>query len=146
MIPCKHVFCLGCARQEERTCPRCGDKVNRVEQAGLGNIFLCTIGGSRYGNNGCRRTYLSGRDLQAHIAHRHSDKRERDKSGGGDKKKEAAGEESSGLPRAAVSSISKASLASVLAAVNSAASSYSSYTSQLSAATAVTAASSSYSG
>jgi E3 ubiquitin-protein ligase Hakai len=47
MIPCKHVFCLGCAKQEEQTCPRCGDKVNRVEQAGLGNIFLCTQGGSR---------------------------------------------------------------------------------------------------
>ena len=47
MIPCKHVFCLGCAKQEERTCPRCNDKVIRVEQAGLGNIFLCTIGGSR---------------------------------------------------------------------------------------------------
>ena len=42
MIPCKHVFCLGCAKQEERSCPRCGDKVVRVEQAGLGNIFLCT--------------------------------------------------------------------------------------------------------
>ena len=63
MIPCKHVFCLGCAKQEERICPRfrlfcwalqcswksrCGDKVSRVEQAGLGNIFLCTQGGSRY--------------------------------------------------------------------------------------------------
>ena len=65
MIPCKHVFCLGCAKQEERVCPRfrpeanchvekwlwksrCGDKVSRVEQAGLGNIFLCTQGGSRY--------------------------------------------------------------------------------------------------
>ena len=47
MIPCKHVFCLGCAKQEERSCPRCGDKVVRVEQAGLGNIFLCTSGGSR---------------------------------------------------------------------------------------------------
>ena len=48
MIPCKHVFCLGCAKQEERSCPRCGDKVVRVEQAGLGNIFLCTSGGSRW--------------------------------------------------------------------------------------------------
>ena len=47
MIPCKHVFCLGCAKQEDRVCPRCGDKVVRVEQAGLGNIFLCTSGGSR---------------------------------------------------------------------------------------------------
>jgi E3 ubiquitin-protein ligase Hakai len=26
----------------------------RVEQAGLGSIFMCSHGGSRYGNNGCR--------------------------------------------------------------------------------------------
>lgn len=32
---------------------------------------MCTYGGSRYGNTGCRRTYLSQRDLQAHINHRH---------------------------------------------------------------------------
>jgi len=32
---------------------------------------MCTHGGSRYGNDGCRRTYLSQRDLQAHINHRH---------------------------------------------------------------------------
>ena len=57
MIPCKHVFCLGCAKQEESTCPRCSDKVIRVEQAGLGNIFLCTIGGSRW-VFGCRFVVL----------------------------------------------------------------------------------------
>lgn len=43
----------------------------RVEQSGLGTVFMCTHGGSRYGNTGCRRTYLSQRDLQAHINHRH---------------------------------------------------------------------------
>lgn len=32
---------------------------------------MCTHGGSRYGNDGCRRTYLSQRDLRAHINHRH---------------------------------------------------------------------------
>ena len=31
------------------------------------------IGFARYGNNGCRRTYLSSRDLQAHVAHRHNE-------------------------------------------------------------------------
>lgn len=72
MIPCKHVFCLKCARSEPiKTCPRCNDKVLRVEQSGLGTVFMCTHGGSRYGNTGCRRTYLSQRDLQAHINHRH---------------------------------------------------------------------------
>lgn len=77
MIPCKHVFCLMCAKQEQASavrefvCPRCKDKVSRVEQSGLGSVFMCTHGGTRYNNKGCRRTYLSQRDLQAHINHRH---------------------------------------------------------------------------
>lgn len=73
MIPCKHVFCLKCGRDEPcpRACPRCKEKVVRVEQSGLGTVFMCTHGGSRYGTTGCRRTYLSQRDLQAHINHRH---------------------------------------------------------------------------
>nr|CAG4638473.1 EOG090X06V5 [Cyclestheria hislopi] len=71
LIPCKHVFCLGCGKKEDQQCPRCKEKVIRVEQTGLGNVFMCTHGGTRYGNDGCRRTYLSQRDLQAHINHRH---------------------------------------------------------------------------
>lgn len=72
MIPCKHVFCLHCGRAEPyKSCPRCKEKVSRVEQSDLGTVFMCTYGGSRYGNTGCRRTYLSQRDLQAHINHRH---------------------------------------------------------------------------
>jgi E3 ubiquitin-protein ligase Hakai len=74
MIQCKHVFCLHCARTEfamQKQCPRCKDKVIRVEQTGLGTVFMCIFGGSRYGKTGCRRTYLSQRDLQAHINHRH---------------------------------------------------------------------------
>lgn len=70
-IPCKHVFCLACGKQEQKQCPRCLDKVSRVEQTGLGTVFMCTHGGTRYGSSGCRRTYLSQRDLQAHINHRH---------------------------------------------------------------------------
>uniref|UniRef100_A0A1B0GKJ2 E3 ubiquitin-protein ligase Hakai n=2 Tax=Lutzomyia longipalpis TaxID=7200 RepID=A0A1B0GKJ2_LUTLO len=72
MIPCKHVFCLACAPTEPlKECFRCKEKVCRVEQSGLGSVFMCTHGGSRYGSKGCRRTYLSQRDLQAHINHRH---------------------------------------------------------------------------
>uniref|UniRef100_A0A182SKK5 E3 ubiquitin-protein ligase Hakai n=1 Tax=Anopheles maculatus TaxID=74869 RepID=A0A182SKK5_9DIPT len=72
MIPCKHVFCLQCARSDTlKACPRCKEKVVRVEQTRLGTVFMCTHGGTRYGNTGCRRTYLSQRDLQAHINHRH---------------------------------------------------------------------------
>lgn len=73
MIQCKHVFCLTCARTEAvlKQCPRCKEKVVRVEQTGLGTVFMCTHGGTMHGRTGCRRTYLSQRDLQAHINHRH---------------------------------------------------------------------------
>ncbi|XP_060570257.1 E3 ubiquitin-protein ligase Hakai-like isoform X1 [Ruditapes philippinarum] len=71
MIQCKHVFCFTCAKKTEKTCTRCGDPVQRIEQSALGTVFLCTYGGSKHGSNGCRRTYLSQRDLNAHIGHRH---------------------------------------------------------------------------
>jgi len=54
-----------------KICPRCKEKVIRVEQTGLGTVFMCTHGGTMHGRTGCRRTYLSQRDLQAHINHRH---------------------------------------------------------------------------
>ena len=50
---------------------RCNDPVQRVEQAALGTVFICTHGGTKHGVSGCRRTYLSNRDLQAHIQYRH---------------------------------------------------------------------------
>nr|XP_006820324.1 PREDICTED: E3 ubiquitin-protein ligase Hakai-like [Saccoglossus kowalevskii] len=72
MIPCKHVVCFDCAKRTDKNCPRCGDTVLRIEQSHLGSIFVCTYGTSKHGNSGCRRTYLSQRDLQAHINHRHN--------------------------------------------------------------------------
>lgn len=62
---------MACGKKEHKQCPRCLEKVARVEQAGLGTVFMCTHGGTRHGQTGCRRTYLSQRDLQAHINHRH---------------------------------------------------------------------------
>ena len=50
---------------------RCHESVVRVEQAALGTVFVCTHGGAKHGVSGCRRTYLSSRDLQAHIQYRH---------------------------------------------------------------------------
>ena len=50
---------------------RCEDTVERIEPAGIGQIFVCSYGGSRNGTSGCRRSYLSQRDLIAHIKHRH---------------------------------------------------------------------------
>lgn len=46
-------------------CHRCGGRALRVERNTLNSIFVCQI-------DTCKRTYLSARDLQAHVAHRHS--------------------------------------------------------------------------
>ncbi|KAL1464919.1 hypothetical protein WDU94_004524 [Cyamophila willieti] len=74
MIPCRHVFCLSCAQapRSPMTCLRCNEAVTRVEPTGLGTVFMCTHGGARHGTTGCKRTYLSQRDLMAHINHRHA--------------------------------------------------------------------------
>ncbi|XP_035384042.1 E3 ubiquitin-protein ligase Hakai isoform X2 [Electrophorus electricus] len=74
MIPCKHVFCYECAvlheRKVDKMCPgltlySCTDPVQRIEQCQRGSLFMCSV------VQGCKRTYLSQRDLQAHINHRH---------------------------------------------------------------------------
>lgn len=81
MLPCKHVFCLDCAKKYEKVCPRCDSRVVRIEQSALGTVFICTHGAPKHSINGCRRTYLSKRDLQAHIAHRHAVKPSSSSSG-----------------------------------------------------------------
>ncbi|XP_061085895.1 E3 ubiquitin-protein ligase Hakai-like isoform X2 [Conger conger] len=74
MIPCKHVFCYECAilheKKADKLCPgvslySCTDAVQRIEQCLRGSLFMCSV------VQGCKRTYLSQRDLQAHINHRH---------------------------------------------------------------------------
>jgi len=118
MIPCKHVFCFSCAKQEdEKACPRCTDKVKKVEQCDLGTIFLCTSNGTRYGNNGCRRTYLSSRDLQAHIKHRHATKAEVEERSASERKEPLSKNDAI---RNAVNSLSKASLEAAVAAAKAA--------------------------
>ncbi|KAI8782334.1 E3 ubiquitin-protein ligase Hakai [Biomphalaria glabrata] len=74
MLPCKHIFCFGCARKSEKACRRCNGKVQKVEKSALGTVFVCTHGAPKHDVHGCRRTYLSHRDLQSHIAHRHQPK------------------------------------------------------------------------
>ncbi len=43
----------------------CTDLVQRIEQCQRGSLYMCSIVQS------CKRTYLSQRDLQAHVNHRH---------------------------------------------------------------------------
>lgn len=64
LIPCKHVFCFKCAKKTDKNCPRCGDEVHRIEQCRHGTVWMCSV-------TNCSRTYLSQRDLQAHVNHRH---------------------------------------------------------------------------
>ncbi|XP_055015958.1 E3 ubiquitin-protein ligase Hakai [Boleophthalmus pectinirostris] len=74
MIPCKHVFCYECAllheKKGDKMCPgltmfSCSDPVQRIEQCQRGSLWMCSV------VPGCKRTYLSERDLQAHVNHRH---------------------------------------------------------------------------
>jgi E3 ubiquitin-protein ligase Hakai len=67
------VFCFDCAKnQVEKICPRCKESFSIIEQTALGTVFICTIGGGKQTPRGCKRTYLSQRDLNAHIQHRHN--------------------------------------------------------------------------
>ncbi|KAF8572070.1 E3 ubiquitin-protein ligase Hakai [Paragonimus westermani] len=65
LLPCKHVHCYTCAMNLPNKCSRCQKSVQTVERCLVGGIFMC------FENDSCRRTYLSQRDLQAHIDHRH---------------------------------------------------------------------------
>ncbi|XP_071960860.1 E3 ubiquitin-protein ligase Hakai-like [Antedon mediterranea] len=95
MIPCKHVFCFNCAKTTDKHCLRCGDPVQRIEQSPLGSIYVCNIGAPKHSPKGCKRTYLSQRDLQAHINHRHM------KSGHSSSSNRASKSSSSVAPREA---------------------------------------------
>ena len=63
-IPCKHVFCYACASKADKACLRCSDEIFKIEKCNLGTVFMCRT-------DSCKRTYLSQRDLEAHIKHRH---------------------------------------------------------------------------
>lgn len=69
LIPCKHVFCFTCAQEQsfniDKGCHRCGGRALRVERNTLNSIFVCQV-------DSCKRAYLSARDLQAHVTHRHN--------------------------------------------------------------------------
>ncbi|KAH9422449.1 nucleic acid binding [Dermatophagoides pteronyssinus] len=64
MIPCKHVFCFDCADKSPEKCLRCSNNILKIEKCKIGTVFICRT-------DTCRRTYLSQRDLDAHIQHRH---------------------------------------------------------------------------
>uniref|UniRef100_G3U347 RING-type E3 ubiquitin transferase n=1 Tax=Loxodonta africana TaxID=9785 RepID=G3U347_LOXAF len=69
IIPCKHAFCYACAvlygEKGKKVCPGCSYPVLRIEEYRRGSIFMCST------VERCKRTYLSQRDLKAHIEHRH---------------------------------------------------------------------------
>nr|CDS17026.1 zinc finger protein [Echinococcus granulosus] len=66
--PCNHVFCFTCASALPGTCHKCKISYVSCDRCLLGGIFKCTE------DSQCCRTYLSQRDLQAHIDHRHKPK------------------------------------------------------------------------
>lgn len=50
--------------------------MTRIEQCQLGTVFVCCYGSARHIHGGCKRTYLSYRDMEAHVRHRHRKKPE----------------------------------------------------------------------
>jgi hypothetical protein len=74
MKHCRHTFCRDCAKKAAGECPKCHEGDQTFEEASMGNMYICTYGGGRYDNKGCGRSYLSQRDLDAHIAYRHKEK------------------------------------------------------------------------
>ncbi len=50
---------------------RCKEAVNRIERCEIEQVFVCTFGAPKQSFQACRRTYLSERDLEAHMQHRH---------------------------------------------------------------------------
>ena len=69
MLPCTHAFCYACAilllKEGDKICPSCSNFVQQIELHSQGSIFVCNT------VQGCKRSYLSQRDLQAHINFRH---------------------------------------------------------------------------
>lgn len=65
--------CVCCCFVSLNFCPclfsltlyNCTDPVQRIEQCQRGSLYMCSV------VPGCKRTYLSQRDLQAHVNHRH---------------------------------------------------------------------------
>ena len=62
----------------------CGESVQRIERAPLGSVYVCSVGGSRYGISGCHWNYFSQRDLQSHIKRRHQREQGGGESDGGE--------------------------------------------------------------
>ncbi|CAF0942079.1 unnamed protein product [Brachionus calyciflorus] len=86
-LPCKHVICFQCASQiSVKTCMResCQENIERIEKVIAGRIFVCSYEldntlKSHFlhqpelsQKNQCGRSYMSQRDLDAHISHRHN--------------------------------------------------------------------------
>ena len=69
MIPCKHALCYTCAilhgKERDMMCPACGNSVQKIQKHSQGSVFVCST------VQGCKRSYLSQRDLEAHINFRH---------------------------------------------------------------------------
>jgi len=90
LIPCKHVMCIQCANSIDlKVCLKesCNEIIERIDTALRGGIFVCNynLDYKNIPNNLdkfrlnpdlsqkklCGRSYMSQRDLNSHIQHRH---------------------------------------------------------------------------
>ncbi|KII67068.1 E3 ubiquitin-protein ligase Hakai [Thelohanellus kitauei] len=74
-VPCKHPVCLQCGENlvsmPHSTCAYCNAPISGNEKVPHSQLYCCEIFEPKI-NKPCGKSYLSQRDLSAHISHRHT--------------------------------------------------------------------------
>ena len=67
LFGCKHAFCFDCAvdlQEKGSGCLNCNEHIVKIDRVMHDSLYMCD-------HDNCKRTYISQRDLSAHVQHRH---------------------------------------------------------------------------
>lgn len=70
LFGCKHAFCFDCAvelQEKAAGCLNCNEHIVKIDRVLHDSLYMCD-------HDNCKRTYVSQRDLSAHVQHRHMKK------------------------------------------------------------------------
>lgn len=70
LFGCKHAFCFDCAvdlQEKAAGCLNCNEHIVKIDRVLHDSLYMCD-------HENCKRTYISQRDLSAHVQHRHMKK------------------------------------------------------------------------
>lgn len=70
LFGCKHAFCFDCAidlQEKGSGCLNCNEHIVKIDRVQHDSLYMCD-------HDNCKRTYISQRDLSAHVQHRHMKK------------------------------------------------------------------------